>query len=165
MNILIVYDSFFGNTEEIAKAIKNALATDQIVKLLKASDAAPNKSEDFDLLIVGSPTRGFRPTEAINSVVGSLENESIQNRDVAAFDTRILLSDIDSKFLRFIVKTGGYAAATIAKKLKRKGGNLLLPPQGFYVNGEKGPLKEGEAERAANWARKLVKERKTESTA
>lgn len=39
--------------------------------------------------------------------------------------------------------------------LKSKGGALLLPGEGFYVQGMKGPLVEGELERAEQWALKL----------
>jgi len=33
-----------------------------------------------------------------------------------------------------------------------------MPPEGFLVTGEKGPLKEGELERAADWAKLVIKE-------
>jgi hypothetical protein len=72
---------------------------------------------------------------------------------VAAFDTRIVLETIDSKALRFLVDKGGYAANTIAKTLEKKGGQLAAPPEGFFVTGEQGPLKDGELEHAADWAK------------
>jgi flavodoxin len=50
----------------------------------------------------------------------------------------------------------GYAAKPIADKLKKKGGKLVLPPEGFFVQGSEGPLKEGEVERAAEWAKQLL---------
>jgi hypothetical protein len=74
---------------------------------------------------------------------------------VAAFDTRIALETIDSKALRFMVDKGGYAAKTIAKELTARGGKLVVPPVGFLVTGEEGPLKDGELERAADWARQI----------
>jgi hypothetical protein len=58
--------------------------------------------------------------------------------------------------MRFLVKTGGYAAKRIADRLKRAGGNLIAPPEGFYVEDTQGPLKAGELERAAAWARSLL---------
>jgi hypothetical protein len=60
--------------------------------------------------------------------------------------------------LRFIVNTGGYAASTIAKALKKKGANLIAAPEGFLVTGEQGPLKDGELDRAAEWAKQIVAE-------
>jgi flavodoxin I len=59
----------------------------------------------------------------------------------------------------FIVDKGGYAASTIAKALKKKGGQLAAPGEGFYVTGEQGPLKDGELERAADWAGRLTKKK------
>ena len=63
MKTLVVYDSLYGNTEEIARAIGDAITGD--VKVLRAGEASPPISETFDLLIVGSPTHGGRPTQAI----------------------------------------------------------------------------------------------------
>ena len=76
---------------------------------------------------------------------------------VAAFDTRISTGDIKSGFLRYLVNLFGYAAEPLARKLKRKGGELIADPEGFIVNGTKGPLKEGEIERAEKWGEQLKK--------
>jgi hypothetical protein len=81
----------------------------------------------------------------------NLPENCLQGVKVVAFDTRILLSDIKSAPLRFIVKTGGYAAKPISKMLTEKGGKLILPPEGFFVAGDQGPLKDGELERATRW--------------
>ena len=110
----------------------------------------------LDVLVVGSPTRGFRPTEGITHLLNALPKSHLAGVRVAAFDTRIWLQTIDSKALRFIVDKGGYAADTIGKALEKKGGVSAIPPEGFLVTGEQGPLMDGELERAAEWARKLV---------
>lgn len=78
---------------------------------------------------------------------------------VAAFDTRIVLETIDSKALRFLVDKGGYAANTIAKTLEKKGGKPTAPPEGFFVTGEQGPLKDGELERATDWVKLIQSNR------
>ncbi len=156
MKVLIVYDSFFGNTEQIARVIGKALEAEASVETARVSEISPEKIARLDLLIVGSPTRGFRPTEATTNFLKSLPRNSLQGVKVAAFDTRILLDTINSSILRFVVNTGGYAAKAIAKGLKKSGGDLLAPPEGFLVTGEQGPLKEGELERAANWARQFT---------
>ncbi len=75
---------------------------------------------------------------------------------VAAFDTRLKADELDSAGLRFIVKTGGYAAKRIADRLKKAGGNLVAPPEGFYVQDTEGPMKPGELERAAQWAGRIL---------
>ncbi len=156
MKVLIIYDSVFGNTEQIARAMGNALGTKEHVETLQVDEVKIEKIQGLDVLIVGSPTRRFRPTEAITKFLRMLPKSNLKGVKVAAFDTRLSLSTIESSVLRFIVKTGGYAAKSIAKKLKRSGGNLVVPPEGFLVTGEEGPLKDGELERAADWAMQIT---------
>ena len=59
--------------------------------------------------------------------------------------------------LRLLMKMGGYAAPRITNAFKKKGGNLAVTPEGFFVKGKEGPLKEGELERAASWAKEIAK--------
>jgi hypothetical protein len=63
----------------------------------------------------------------------------------------------NSKVARYLVDKGGYAAKHIAKALEKKGGKLVVPPEGFFVKGDNGPLAEGELARAAKWAEQIVK--------
>ena len=49
------------------------------------------------------------------------------------------------------MKLFGYAAEPISKKLRNKGAEIVIPPEGFCVNDTEGPLKEGELERAKSW--------------
>jgi hypothetical protein len=76
---------------------------------------------------------------------------------VAAFDTRIPMGDNVPGILRFFVRLFGYAAEPIADRLTRRGGTQAAPPEGFLVLDTQGPLKEGELERAAEWARHLAR--------
>jgi flavodoxin len=156
---LVVYDSVFGNTRLIAQSIADALASRVSVELLLAADADPDKLTRCELLVVGSPTRGFRPTEAITALLKRLAKEALRGAKVAAFDTRLKADEIDSAGLRFVVKTGGYAAKRIGGQLKRAGAEMVVPPEGFYVVGTEGPLKEGERERAAAWALEILDSR------
>lgn len=151
MKTLVIYDSVFGNTEKIAQAIAAALGTQAIL----VSQADAGQLHGLDLLVLGSPTRGFRPTEGISKLLNGLPKNHLTGARVAAFDTRIVLETIDSKALRFLVDKGGYAANTIAKMLVKRGGVLVLPAEGFFVTGEQGPLKDGELERAAAWVTKV----------
>jgi flavodoxin len=156
MKAVIVYDSVFGNTRQVALAIEKALAEKGQVEIFPVGEVSVEMIRACDLFIIGSPTRGFRPTEVVAKLLKSLSKQDLNGRNVAAFDTRILLSTIDSAALRFVVNTGGYAAPYIAKTLKRKGGNLIAPPEGFYVTGEQGPLQDGELSRAAEWASQIA---------
>lgn len=157
MKTLIIYDSFFGNTEQIAHSMVTALKSDTIVEFLKVKDVKPEHLNSAKLVIIGSPTRGFKPTPDVISFLSGLPAKSLKGIKVAAFDTRISLSSIKSRLFRFIVRAGGYAAHSISEQLVKKGGELLLPPEGFLVMGEEGPLENGEKERAAEWIKTLFK--------
>ena len=146
MKALVVYDSTYSNTEKIAKAIGAALTGD--VKVLRAAEANPADFASFDLIVIGSPTYGGRPMPSVADLMNKIPETAAKGKNVAAFDTRIPTK---------IVKIFGFAADRIAKNLKDKGANLVVPAEGFFVNGKEGPLKDGELERAAVWAKKLIK--------
>ena len=149
MKVLIVYDSVYGNTERIAKAIGGAITGE--VKVLRVDEASPSELRTIDLFILGSPTQGGRPTPAIRDLLNKVPEASLQGINVAAFDTRVSTK---------LVGVFGYAAGRIAGNLKRKGGTLIASPEGFFVKGSKGPLKEGELERAAGWAKGIAESKK-----
>lgn len=149
MKTLIVYDSVHGNTEKIAKAIGDAITGE--VEVLRVGEVNSSELKTFDLLIVGAPTHGGRPTQPIRDWLDKVPVLAFEGTNVAAFDTRIPV-----KWVRIF----GYAAPRIAGKLKKKGGTLIGAPEGFFVEGTEGPLTEGELERAAGWAKEIVKSAK-----
>jgi len=152
---MVIYDSVFGNTEKIALAIGDALAAVGEVKTIPVGRVNAAQLLGLNVLIVGSPTRGFKPTQAITQFLNDLPNNHFSGVQAASFDTRIALETIKQSAFRFIVDKGGYAARVIARSLEKKGGKLILPPEGFFVLGEQGPLKDGELERAARWAERI----------
>ncbi|MGM0531794.1 MAG: flavodoxin family protein [Bacteroidota bacterium] len=157
MKTIVVYESEFGNTEEIARAIGKAFASEAGNQVQHIDKVTPDQLKDVDLLIVGSPTQKFQAMPAVKSFIAKMPSGSLKSTNVAAFDTRISTGEIKSGFLRSMVRLFGYAAEPLAKKLKRKGGELIAEPAGFIVTGMKGPLKEGEVERAESWGKHLKK--------
>jgi flavodoxin len=155
MKTAIIYDSVFGNTEQIARAIGAAFPPAAAAGVFRVGDAGKEQLSGVALLVVGSPTRAFRPTPAIQKFLSGLPRKSLDGVKVAAFDTGIALEDIDVKILRVMVPIFGYAAKKIADGLVKKGGELVLAPEGFFVKGSEGPLKDGELKRAADWAKKI----------
>jgi flavodoxin I len=160
MKVLVMYDSIFGNTEQIARAIGSSIGSQEDVEVLRVSEVHPEQLAGLELMIVGSPTRGFKPTPEITDFLKNLANDSLQGVKAAAFDTRLAPADIDAPIVRILVKLGGYAAKLIADRLKKKGASLVVYPKGFFVKSSGGPLKEGEIERAAAWAKEIVEARK-----
>jgi len=150
MKVLVVYDSYFGNTEKIARAVGSALGlTDG--DIVKVSDVKPGQTTGLDILIVGSPTRAFQASNGTKAFLKSLPSDALKGVKVAAFDTRMTVDGKTPAFLRVLVKIFGYAAEPIARRLARKGGSQVLEPAGFLVDDTEGPLHEGELERAAEW--------------
>ncbi len=141
-----MYDSAHGNTERIAKSMADAIAGG--TQAVRASTFVADGLAGLDLLIIGSPTYGGKPTPAMQELLGRLPGPSVKGVKVAAFDTRL-----GSRFVRVF----GFAADKISADLAGKGASVAATPEGFIVKGREGPLKEGELERAAAWARNLVK--------
>jgi flavodoxin len=159
MKSLVIYDSAFGNTEQIAQAVGSALGSHEEVNVLQVSAVELDQFMGLELLILGSPTQRFRPTPAISNLLNGIPQNSLKGVQVAAFDTRLTMSEInETPVLAFFVRISGesaYAAKHIANRLKKKGGQLSVPPEGFYVDGMKGPLVQGELTRAADWAKHI----------
>ena len=158
MKALLVYDSFFGNTERIAQSIGNALGPPEDVGILRVGNVRPEQLAGLKLMIVGSPTRAFRPSPAVTNFLKSIPKNGLKGVKVAAFDTRMTEEEINSAvfILRILVNIFGYAARPISDRLVKKGGQLIVPPEGFFVHGTEGPLKEGELERASDWAKQIL---------
>ena len=146
MKVMVVYDTVRGNTQAIAEAIAAALPGGVIA--LAVSEAVPEEVEAVELLVIGAPTHGAMPTEAMQGLLARLGPPRRGGR-VAAFDTRLTWP--------FLAKWGGFAADKIALNLSGKGWELAAAPTGFYVSGLlRFRLKAGQVERAENWARSVL---------
>jgi flavodoxin I len=146
MRALVVYDSLHANTAKVAQAIGDAMAGE--VSVRHVSGVTADELKAVDVLIVGSPTHGGWFTEATKGWLDRLPATALEGINVAAFDTRTRPTILSRLF--------GFAAPRIGKSLEKKGMTLLVQPEGYVVEGIKGPLKEGELERAAAWARQIA---------
>jgi flavodoxin I len=139
---LVVYDSLYGNTAQVAEAIGAAVVGES--QVLRIGEVKPSELSSFDLVIVGAPTQGGRATDAMRAFLARAP--ALDGAKVAVFDTRLRAR---------WVKVFGYAAGKIAERMKSLGATLVAEPEGFIVEGKEGPLAEGELERAAAWAKNL----------
>jgi flavodoxin I len=145
MKALVIYDSQFGNTEKIARAIGAGFTGE--VKVMKVGDVKPADIAWSKFVVIGSPTQGGKPTAAIKAFIDNLPNDAFTGKRLAAFDTRAK---------SFIVKLFGWAGDKIEASLKGKGGNPTAKPAGFLVASTKGPLLMGEEEKATAWAKAIA---------
>ena len=148
MKVLVVYDSKWGNTESIAKAVAAGIGKN--AKPITVDDLETIKRETIDFLIIGSPVIGGKPTKLIQEYVKGIPQILNKKVRVATFDTR-MTTKFAQKF--------GFAAVRIADELKAQGNTLISEPMGFVVIGQKGPLAEGELERASKWGKDLTKKK------
>jgi hypothetical protein len=163
MRALLVYESMFGNTQEIARAVASGLLARMSVDVVEVGAADPGVPGGIDLLVVGCPTHAFgmsRPQTRVQATektdrplvsAGSGLREWLDTVDrradrpaTAAFDTRAKLP------------LPGSAARAAARRLRRSGYRIAGPPATFYVAGTTGPLLDGEVERAREWGRRLA---------
>jgi hypothetical protein len=164
MKSLVVYESWFGNTRQIAEEVALALSAEGETELVSV-DAPPPPLVHVDLLVVGAPTHvhglsGQRSREAAIEQGGEGADAGIGMRDwierlplsgrtsVAVFDTRAHKPEL----------LVGSAAHGMARRLRRRGYRLAAEPESFFVLGTPGPLEEGELERAAEWGTALARE-------
>jgi hypothetical protein len=158
MHALVVYESMFGNTQAVAKAIAQGLEGAATVELREVG-TSPRVGPEVDLLVVGGPTHAFGLTRAstrasakeqakepiVSTGIGVREwLDDLPSTDhpvrMAAFDTRVRPARVP-----------GSAAKGIAKRLRAKGFRSAKDPATFWVRGTPGPLDEGELDRARAW--------------
>ena len=149
MKALVVYDSVHGNTEKIAQAIGKVIAKTEEVAVTRANEVNTEQLADIDLVVIGSPTHGGWFTEAVKEFLNDTMKLLKQDIKIAVFDTRTPPVLIHKVF--------GYAANKMRKTLKKQGREIIVEPEGFLVDGLKGPLSEGEEKRAEKWAVTIIK--------
>lgn len=138
-NVSIIYWSGTGNTEEMAKLIKQALeGKGSDVKLLNVSDASVDDVNTADLVILGSPSMG---------------SEVIEETEMDPFVDSIK-GLVSGKALALFGSYGwgsGEWMADWEERMRGYGANLLN--EGLIVNG----FPEGsEAERCLEFGRALI---------
>ena len=174
MRALVVYESMYGNTKEIAAAVADGLSSSIPVQSPEVRAAPTVIADDIGLLVVGGPTHahGMSKADSRGSAAARVTEDeppvisrSIGMRDwlasleagsspahvaAAVFDTRI-------KGPRVF---WGSAAHAAEPQLRRAGATVIVPPESFLVGGPRGPkygaLVEGEVERARRWGEELA---------
>ena len=108
MRALVAYESMFGNTERVARAVAAGLRLEGIdATVCNVCDSAKADLSDVDLIVVGAPTHGFSLSRPVSrhDAVRQGGRESAEHRGMrewlhtlehtdrpilaAAFDTRV----------------------------------------------------------------------------
>ena len=165
MRALVVYESMFGNTENVARAIAAGLAEQLQVEVPAVSHTPATLTEAVDLLIVGGPTHAFsmsRPSTREQALEqGATRNEpntglrewlaglgeGVPVEAVAVFDTRVARA-------RLLPGSAAKKAAKVVRAL----GYVAAGRKSFWVEDSEGPLLPGELAQATRWGRELARD-------
>ena len=161
MKAVVVYESLWGNTAAIARAIAAGIGPE--ARALSTAEARGEALEGAELVVAGAPLLGFAlPTEDMRENIrkspgnGPAPDFSSPSMRLwlaaapkgagrsAAFETRIWWSP-------------GSAVKTILAGLEKAGYGTGGTAERFIVTGRYGPLKAGEVERARAWGEMLAR--------
>lgn len=163
MNAIVVYESLWGNTAAIARAIAEGLGAG--AQALSTAQATPDLLAGADLVVAGSPLFAFRlPTDEIRETIRKKAASFPQPPDFSHPSLRSWLAALPAgrgrgaAFETRMWFSPGGATGAILKALKRAGYAPLARGQRFGVAGMTGPLKRGELERARAWGARLARE-------
>jgi flavodoxin len=143
MNTLVIYESKYGNTEQVAETIGMQLLAEGPVRVATIESFKPQFLAGVDLVLIGGPTQAHRASPAMRKFLQSLEAGPAATRAIA-FETRISGP----------VFVWGSAAREIEAKLRAAKFDVIGPAGSFRVTLARQPeLLDGELWRAAEWAR------------
>jgi hypothetical protein len=170
MRALVVYESIYGNTHEVASHIAEGMSADMSVEVVPVEGATPDRVADADVLVVGGPTHVHGMTSARSRAMARAdaakpERELTLDPDAegpglrdwfdavpfgsggrcAAFDTRLEASPVLT----------GRASKGISRRLHRHGYRDIVDPESFIVD-KQNHLLDGEADRAREWGKRLA---------
>ncbi len=158
MKAIVVYESHWGNTAAVARAIAEGIGPE--AHPLSTAEATGAVLADVDLIVAGAPLLGFSlPTELM--VKGLANEKAPAPADTSHPSMRTWLAGLPkgtagaAAFETRIWWSPGSAAKTALNMLEKAGYRPVAKPQRFIVTGRYGPLKEGELERAKAWGAEL----------
>ena len=164
MNVMVVFESMFGNTERVARAIakgiESRLLADEHVSVAEVGEAPAELPADIGLVVLGGPTHAFgmsRPRtrdDAVRRVGDEAISRGIGLREwVGTFEPGrddLLTATFDTRAEQ-VRHLPGSAARGAAKVLRHRGLRSLAGPESFYVADMEGPHVLGELSHPRDW--------------
>jgi hypothetical protein len=162
MNAIVVYESFWGNTAAVAKAIAEGIGPQ--ARAMPTSEATAEVVGAADLIVAGAPVLGFSlSTNSMRKNLGTqVQAKAPSPPDLSHAPMRGWLDELPrtsaqcSAFETRLRFSPGGATGTIERKLEHAGCRELARAERFYVTGTYGPTREGEIERARAWGATLA---------
>ena len=159
MTTLVVYETMYGRTRDVAQAVADGCGGGGDVRLVEVGELAAGLPDDVTLLVVGGPTHAFSMTRP-----GTRRDAGKYGRTISQTGVREWLAALTLPaglpVAAFCTKLdsplSGSAARAIAQRLRKLGGRLVVPAKDFYVKGTEPVLLPGELDRARAWGAALV---------
>lgn len=160
MHAIVVYESYWGNTAKVAKAIAEGIGDG--ARACATDEAAADDVANADLIVAGSPVFAFGlPTEKIRENLRQSESTASPGPDLSHPSLRSWLDALprgrgrSAAFETRLWWSPRGATGTIEQRLSARGYPPLAKAKKFVVQGGSGPLREGELERAKAWGQAL----------
>lgn len=165
MNAIVVYESHWGNTAAVARAIAEGIGPEAAA--LSTAEASAHLLAGVDLIVAGAPLLGFSlPTETMLKGIAANQAKDPTPPDLSHPAMRTWLEGVPrgsgraAAFETRIWWSPGSAAKAILRLLEGAGYRAAAKPQKFIVQGKYGPLREGELARAKQWGAELARSMK-----
>lgn len=160
MNAVVVYESHWGNTEAVARAIAEGIGGD--ARALNTDEATGSALEGVNLIVAGGPVIAFSLAREGSLRQIASDVKAPRSPDVSHPTLRSWLDALPAgrgwgvAFETRIWWSPRGATGTIESKLRRAGYQRLAKAERFIVSGGYGPLREGELGRARAWGAGLA---------
>jgi len=161
MKAFVVYESLWGNTAAVARAIAEGIGPE--AQALTTDQASADLVETADLVVAGAPVLGFNlATDTMRDSVARDELDAPTPPDVSHPSMRSWLESLPhgrapvAAFETRIWWSPRGATGAIEDRFERAGYLPIAKAQKFVVEGKYGPLRTGELERAREWGRTLA---------
>lgn len=161
MKAVVVYESLFGNTAAIARAIAEGIGSD--TEALTTDEATDAVIAGAEVIVAGAPVIAFGlASDKTREGIGGGEKDPDHPADVAHPSLKSWLESLPAgagsaaAFETRLWWSPRGATGSIERGLKGAGYNVVAKSERFVVEGKYGPLREGELDRARAWGRSLV---------
>jgi flavodoxin len=156
MKALVLFRSFFGNTEHVADAIAQEMRTmGHETTVHDVRQKLPNL-HGIDIAFIGSPTRMARANRKCMNVLKRLRKKGFSGTPLAVFDTYGPVPETQEESDKAKKWLYPGAAGIMQKAAKKQGLNVYTETLRCEVKGAKGPLADNEIEKAASFTRSFV---------
>ncbi len=162
MKAVVVYESLWGNTAAIARAIAEGIGPE--TQALTTDAANAEALAGADLVVVGSPVIAFSlPTESSLQSLRTSPNRAPSPPDLSHPSMRSWLDALPkgqgycAAFETGLWWSPGGAKGAIVSRLQAAGYRPAAKERRFVVKGAYGPLRDGELEQARLWGAELAR--------